>query len=203
MPDAHIRRRALRPAAILSALLALAVAAPASIATSGQPGAQPTPALERFHAPAEGTYSGGRITADELPALRAAGIAQVIDLTPDAETPAFDEATAVRAAGMAYANLPIAGPADLTPEAVAAFDHLLRNAEGPVLVHCASGNRVGALAALRAAQIDGQPEEEAIAEGRRWGLGSLEGAVRAQMARQRCVAIAQSEAALERCAAGG
>ena len=188
MPDARIRRRARRTAAVLSALLGLVVAVPAAMAAAGEPGAQPAPALERFHAPAEGTYSGGRITADEPPALRAAGIAQVIDLTPDAETPAFDEATAVRAAGMAYANLPIAGPADLTPEAVAAFDQLLRNAEGPMLVHCASGNRVGALAALRAAQIGGQPEEEAIAEGRRWGLGSLEGAVRAQLAKQRCAA---------------
>ncbi len=203
MPDARIPHRPHRRAALLYALLSLAAAVPASIALAGEPGTQPTPALGRFHAPAEGTYSGGRITADELPALRAAGIAQVIDLTPDAETPAFDEATAVRAAGMAYANLPIAGPADLTPEAVAAFDQLLRNAEGPVLVHCASGNRVGALAALRAAQIGGQPEEEAIAEGRRWGLGSLEGAVRAQMAKQRCEAMAQSEAAVERCAAGG
>src|SRR5690606_16292668 len=131
--------------------------------------------LERFTAPAEGTYAGGRINADDVPALRAAGIAHVIDLTPDAETPDFDEASAVRAAGMAYDNLPIAGPADLGPASVAAFDRLLRDAQGPVLVHCASGNRVGALAALRAALVEGQPDEDAIAEGRRWGLGSLEG----------------------------
>lgn len=159
-------------------------------------------AIERLEI-GRGTWAGGRISAEDLPALRAAGIAQVIDLTPDAETPAFDEAAGARAAGMVYANLPIAGPADLTAEAVAAFDQLLRGAEGPVLVHCASGNRVGALAALRAALVEGQSEEDAIAEGRRWGLCSLEGAVRERLARQRCVAIAESEAAVERCAAGG
>lgn len=202
MPDARTPRRPHRRAALLCALLSLAAVVPASIVLAGEPGTQPTPALGRFHAPAEGTYSGGRITADELPALRAAGIAQVIDLTPDAETPAFDEATAVRDAGMAYANLPIASPADLTPEAVAAFDQLLRNAEGPVLVHCASGNRVGALAALRAALVGGQPDEDAIAEGRRWGLGSLEGPVRERLGQERCVAQVNGDA-LERCASGG
>src|SRR5690606_38327465 len=69
--------------------------------------------------------------------------------------------------------------------------------EGPALVHCASGNRVGALAALRAAWLQGADEEAAIAEGRRWGLRSLETEVRSSLARERCVASAngQDEAA--------
>src|SRR5690606_5079550 len=143
--------------------------------------------------PTPNIHTGGRITAEDLPALRAAGITHVIDLTPDAETPDFDEAAAVRAAGLSYDNIPIAGAADLSPASVTAFDQLLRGTDGPTLVHCASGNRVGALAALRAAWLKDADEEAAIAEGRRWGLRSLEGEVRTQLARERCLASAQGQ----------
>src|SRR5690606_40391195 len=138
----------------------------------------------------------------DLPALRAAGITHVIDLTPDAETPDFDEAAAVSAAGLAYNNLPIAGATDLNRESVDAFDQLLRGIEGPALVHCASGNRVGALAALRAAWLQGADDETAIAEGRRWGLRSLEGEVRTQLERERCLAAARGQDAIVGCEVG-
>ncbi|MBW3551025.1 MAG: hypothetical protein KY442_09485 [Proteobacteria bacterium] len=66
----------------------------------------------------------------------------LVDLTPDAETPDFDEAAAVGAAGLAYVNLPLRGPSDLTRETVLMFDALMCEAQRPMLVHCASGNRV-------------------------------------------------------------
>lgn len=191
-------------AAALVAIAACSNAPATSVAPASESGAAtPGPALPRFATPTAGIFSGGRIAADDLPALRAAGIARIIDLTPDAETPDFDEAAAVRAAGMAYDNLPIAGAADLSPASVSAFDRLLRGSDAPTLVHCASGNRVGALAALRAAWLQGADEEAAIAEGRRWGLRSLEGEVRSRLARERCVAAAQGQDAADACAAGG
>jgi len=144
-----------------------------------------SPVLERFATPVEGIHSGGRISADDLPALRAAGIRHVINLAPAAETPDFDEAGAVREAGMGYDTLPIAGAGDLDRAAVVAFDRLLQAADGPTLVHCGSGNRVGALAALRAAWLHGADEEAAVEEGRRWGLRGLEDEVRGRLARER------------------
>ncbi|MDX1549980.1 MAG: hypothetical protein R3278_05475, partial [Lysobacter spongiicola] len=78
-------------------------------------------------------------------------------------------------------NLPLAGPSDLTRENVLAFDQLLRDAERPVLVHCGSGNRVGAMAALRAAWVEGQSPDDAIATGKAWGLTSLKDAVRERL----------------------
>jgi len=172
-------------------LLALLSADPASDAmqapVSATPAGQHDP-LVRFARPAAGILAGGRIAAADLPALRAAGVVRVVDLSRDEETPDFDEAAAVRAAGLEYANLPIAGPQDLDRATVQAFDALLAEG-GPVLVHCASGNRVGALAALRAAWLHGAGEEAAIAEGRRWGLTSLEGAVRERL-RATCLAEA-------------
>lgn len=140
------------------------------------------PAVSNAVSPARGIVAAGRLRAEDLEALRGAGIRYVIDLTPDAETADFDEAHAVRAAGLGYANLPLHGGADLTRDNVLAFDRLLRAAPRPVLVHCASGNRVGAMAALRAAWVDRRSAEDAIAIGKAWGLKGLEGEVRRRLA---------------------
>ncbi len=136
------------------------------------------PPVTNAVSPARGVVAAGRIAPGDIVSLKAAGIRQVVDLTPDDETPDFDEATAVRANGLGYANLPLRGAADLTRGNVVAFDALLRASPKPVLVHCASGNRVGAMAALRAAWVEGRPADEAIEIGKRWGLKGLEGEVR-------------------------
>lgn len=132
--------------------------------------------------PAPHRVASGRLQAGDVPVLKRAGIRQVIDLSVDSETPGFDEAAAMRAAGIGYHNLPIRGAADLTRANVERFDRLLGMAGSePVLVHCASSNRVGAMIALRAAMLQGRPVEAALAQGRRWGLKSLEPAVRKQL----------------------
>lgn len=208
MKPAQSTTRALATALPIALALALALALTLSgcastelkpIATTEEGVTMPSPLLERFTTPVDGIRAGGRISADDLPELRAAGIRHVIDLTPDTETPGFDEAGAVRAAGMGYDNLPIAGPNDLDHAAVIAFDQMLQAADGPTLVHCASGNRVGALAALRAAWLQGADEEAAVAEGQRWGLRGLEGAVRERLAHERCLADARASGAVPRC----
>lgn len=164
----------------LPSLLALAAALPLA-ACSPHPPKPPLPAVANALSPGPGVVSAGRLAAEDIAHVRGAGIRHVIDLTPAAETPGFDEAAAVEAAGLAYDNLPLAGAADLTRENVQAFDAMLRKASRPVLVHCASGNRVGAMAALRAAWIDGVPTEEAISIGKAWGLSGLETAVRQRL----------------------
>lgn len=140
------------------------------------------PDVPHVRSPAPGVVAAGRLGPSDIERVRASGVRRVIDLTPDAETPDFDEAAAVRAAGLAYANLPLRGAADLTRENVRAFDALLRDAHQPVLVHCASGNRVGAMAALRAAWVEGRSGDEAVAIGRAWGLTGLEAEVRRRLA---------------------
>lgn len=133
--------------------------------------------------PAPNIATAGRLQPTDIATVAKAGVRHVIDLTPDSETPDFDEAVAVRNAGMQYHNLPIRGPEDLTADNAARFDRLITEVgAAPTLVHCSSSNRVGALAALRAAWIQGQPMETALAEGRRWGLKGLEPAVRERLA---------------------
>jgi uncharacterized protein (TIGR01244 family) len=136
------------------------------------------PSVAAAVSPIPGVVSAGRLKPEDIAQLKRAGIEHVIDLTPDDETPDFDEANAVRSAGIGYSNLPVHGAADLTRENVITFDRMMQNSNRPVLVHCASGNRVGAMAALRAAWVEGKSEEDAIAIGKAWGLKSLEPQVR-------------------------
>jgi uncharacterized protein (TIGR01244 family) len=136
------------------------------------------PQVANAVSPVPGVVAAGRLQTEDIARLQQSGIRHVIDLTLDAETPDFDEAKLVRAAGMTYSNLPLRGAADLTRENAIAFDELMRSAERPVLVHCSSANRVGAIAALRAAWIEGKSEEESIAIGKAWGLKALEPDVR-------------------------
>src|SRR3546814_18853237 len=100
------------------------------------------PEVAHATSPAPGIISAGRLVPADIERLREAGIRHVIDLTPDEETPGFDEAATVRAAGLGYSNLPLAGPPDLTREHVLAFDALLRDAAPPVPVHCPRGTPV-------------------------------------------------------------
>lgn len=142
--------------------------------------------------PAENRYVGGQPSAADLQRLAASGVRHVINLRPAAEQAGYDESAAVTAEGMQYHNLPVAGAADISFANAQALDALLADiGDEPVLLHCASGNRVGALMALRAA-MQGQDEESAIAEGRRWGMTRLEPVVRQRLQEQDCLIAMES-----------
>lgn len=135
--------------------------------------------LSNMRQPQAHRIVSGAVGAQDLGRLRAAGVKQVIDLRTAEERQGFDEAGIAAGLGLHYHSIPIKGAQSLTRENVAKLDVLLDEArDEPTLLHCSSGNRVGALIALRAGWIDGQSTEAALAEGRRWGLTSLEGAVR-------------------------
>lgn len=142
--------------------------------------------------------ASGRLKPDDIAVLARAGIRNVIDLSDDSETPDFDEASAVRAAGMDYDNLPIHGADDLSEDNVRRFDALVAAAGNrPTLIHCASSNRVGALMALRAANLQGASAEIALETGKAWGLTKLEPAVRERLASRVQVATAREDAAAQ------
>jgi len=124
-------------------------------------------------------YSAGQPSKAELGALARKGVRTVINLRHPTEATDFDEAPAVVAAGMRYVAIPIAGSQDLTRQTIARFSRELARAQacGPVLVHCASANRVGALIALERAWEQGQTADTALTAGRTAGLAGLEPAV--------------------------
>lgn len=125
-------------------------------------------------------WSAGHITADHLPMFQRLGIERIITLRPADEAPLLADEAAAQ--GLTYHALPIAGAEDLTREQVEALDRLLAEAPDDVtLIHCASGNRVGAMMALRAAWMNGADSDSALAIGQRYGLTSLATAVRARL----------------------
>lgn len=120
--------------------------------------------------PLPDVISAGQPSAAELAAAKAAGIRRVINLRPPTEAAGFDEAAVLADLALPYTVIPVAGPEDLTLAKAEALDQALAAAEGPVLVHCASANRVGALLALRAAWLHGLPPQDALALGEAGGL---------------------------------
>ena len=82
---------------------------------------------------------------------------------------------------MRYVPLPVPSPSDATYETAAALQTILADIDGPVLLHCFSGNRVGALFALSAKEA-GATREEALALGRSAGLTRWESAIREKLA---------------------
>lgn len=128
--------------------------------------------------PENGRVSGGQPTADQLRAAVDAGLRHVIDLRPESEDAGFDEPALLQSLDVTYRRVPVAGSAGLTPQAVKALDEALADASGePTMIHCASGNRVGAMMALRAHWLHGASAEDALKIGRDYGLTGMEPAV--------------------------
>ena len=126
--------------------------------------------------PGTGLCTGGRPRPEHLQQAQAKGVRTVINLCPPGEACDYDEAAVVSDLGMHYVNIPVGGPADLTRANAQALAAAMNEAGPghPVLLHCASGNRVGALMAVKACLVDGLPAGEALAVGRATGLKALE-----------------------------
>jgi uncharacterized protein (TIGR01244 family) len=121
---------------------------------------------------------GGAPTPQQLAVFADKGFTTVIDLRSPKEPGYEQESDQAKLLGMTWKGLPIAGAGDLSFANARAMLKLLEEAEGPVLLHCASGNRVGALFALGIGQIRGTTVDEAIAYGKARGLTRLEPVVR-------------------------
>lgn len=130
--------------------------------------------------PLPGVTTSGQPDEASLQDLAAAGYTTVIDLRRADEDRGFDEQAAVEELGMSYVSLPIDGARGVTYENASLLDAALSDVEGPVLLHCATSNRVGALLSLRE-RLHGASPDAALALGTRAGLASLREAVEARL----------------------
>lgn len=132
-----------------------------------------------FQAVNENLWVSGYVeTSEQVRALKQSGIETVISLVPAAEKPAVDERLLVTSAGLSFEQLSIANANDLTRSNVEKFHEILQiQGDKQVLVHCGSGNRAGAMMALRAAWFEGMSRDDAIMLGQQFGLKSLQPAV--------------------------
>jgi len=121
--------------------------------------------------------SGGRVTTEGLAALEQDGFTTIIDLrTP--EEGVSEEQENAKKLGLEHHNIPVTGKG-ISDAQLESFIHVINNADnGKILVHCASGNRVGAMWARYRLQ-QGASLDIAVKEGRKAGMRkSLEQTVR-------------------------
>jgi len=136
------------------------------------------PGIPNLKHPARGYISGGQPSPEQLQAAADAGVGHIINLRPVTEDAGYDEPAKAKELGLSYSVLGIAGAQDLTADNAHRLDQMLtQHGDTTTLVHCASGNRVGALMALRAAWVQHKPKAEAMAIGREWGMTNAEKAV--------------------------
>jgi uncharacterized protein (TIGR01244 family) len=120
--------------------------------------------------PVPGLLAGGQPSAEHLAAFQKAGGIAVIDMRDPMEPRPFREPEAARAAGLEYHSIPV--PHDPgSDETLAQIRHLIieLSAKGPVLAHCASGNRTGATLIPYLMLDKGMSEEDAVTEAMRMG----------------------------------
>lgn len=127
--------------------------------------------------PFPGVLVGGQPTMEQLERVRDLGYTRIVNLRMPDEL-GSTTAEQVEALGMEYVPLPISGSDALDEEHARALAAALEGADGPIMVHCGSGNRVGALFALKAFYVDHASPEEALQIGRQSGLTRLEPVVR-------------------------
>ncbi len=129
--------------------------------------------------PFPGILTAGQPTPEQLRVARDLGFKTVINLRPPKEQGDWDEAAEVSALGLQYVLIPVDGAPAVTLENSKRLVEALDDpASYPVLVHCASSNRVGALFAIDAATRRGESVEDAIRTGQSAGMKSLEPKVR-------------------------
>lgn len=131
--------------------------------------------------PEPGVVSCGQLTPPQLDELIHRGVA-LISLRPTDEDGTGWEESRTAALHGRYRRIPVAGTAGVTEANARLLDTAIADAgDHPVVVYCASGNRVGALLALRAYYVQGKSPEEALQIGKAGGLTRLEPTVRAAL----------------------
>ncbi|MGI9272327.1 MAG: beta-lactamase hydrolase domain-containing protein [Woeseiaceae bacterium] len=130
--------------------------------------------------PVDGITSSGQPDADQFALVADAGYVAVVDLRGENEDRGLDEAAVLEQLGLDYVQLPVSSPEAISKDNASVLDQILSDYDGPVLVHCGSGNRVGALLALRQSML-GADDDDALAYGKSAGLTGLEPVVRSRL----------------------
>jgi len=169
----------MRIAIVLSVLILLVGACkedkPAGSTTAA--GAKPTAAglasitIPNARTAADQILTGGQPRDEHLQQAKDNGVKVVMNLRTQAEEKEFaTEAAKVESLGMKYVHLPIDGKTGdgMNEENARKLAEVL--AEKPALVHCTSGERVGALFALKAFYVDKLPADVALKVGKDNGL---------------------------------
>lgn len=123
------------------------------------------PNLNRF----EDIYTAAQPRREDFEQLAEHGVRTVVNLRYDREY-ALDERALVEQLGMTYVELPWNGPQEMTDELQTQMRRMFEELERPVLVHCGSANRVGAVWISWRVLDGGIDVEQAVREAQAIGL---------------------------------
>lgn len=112
-------------------------------------------------------FIGPQPAEEDLEEAKRQGIRAVIDVRLPTET-ATSNADLVERSGLYYINIPV-NKAALSAEQIDAFDAVIRQGDGPYLVHCATGTRAAMLLALSRARQQGWSAHRAFQEAEAMG----------------------------------
>ncbi|MBV1911193.1 MAG: hypothetical protein KUG78_17995 [Kangiellaceae bacterium] len=133
--------------------------------------------------PAKNLITGGQPSLLDLSRLAEAGTKLIINLRGNGEFSEFDEKEAVEKLGMKYISIPVAGGSEINLDNAKQLDRALNNLTLPVLVHCASSNRVGGLLAYREFKLKQRSSSDALAFGKSAGMRSTSKVVKTLIAK--------------------
>ena len=153
----------------------------AACSAGEEPGSQPATYVEIASVnasghvdPVAGITAAGQPDEAALKVFADSGYVAVVDMRgPDEDRGMDDEKGVVEGLGLEYIAFPITSEDELSFDRARELDELIKSYDGPVLVHCASSNRVGAMLALRHS-LGGASDQEALQHGRAGGLTRLE-----------------------------
>lgn len=121
-----------------------------------------------------GIIAAGQPDVHDLRRLRQRGVVSVVNIREPHENGFWDqEADVVLHLGMQYRHHPLSRQQCLCADEAQRMHDLLQAVETPVLWHCASSNRVGALVALMERFVTEATPESALDRGEQAGLASL------------------------------
>ena len=123
--------------------------------------------------PRDKLMTGGQPSAQDLESLASQGVEVVINLRAKGEFDEFNEAELAKKLGLTYYRLEISDSSDISRANAQKLDQLMSQSDGETLVHCASGNRVGSLLALREYFVKGQSAEASMSFGKASGMTRL------------------------------
>jgi uncharacterized protein (TIGR01244 family) len=125
--------------------------------------------LMRYQRVAPEIATSGALTGDAIQELVKHSFRTVIDLRTEPEG-TEEEKLAIETADMAYINIPITIDG-IDESQLEAFKQAIAQASPPILLHCATGNRAGAMWASYQLS-EGIPLEIALKDGRASGMKS-------------------------------
>ena len=155
-------------------LVVVAAAFGSRPASAQQVTKQAVPGVQNFAKLETTVACGGATTPEAVPELKKMGFASIINLRLPSEAGANveGEAAAAKAAGINFYNIPFSGQSPDPKVADQFLDTVTAKNNEPAYIHCAAGNRAGAMWMIKRLVVDHWDTEKAFTEATALGLTS-------------------------------